>query len=523
MARLLPTPPDIWCFIRAGVRQGACIRYRAPTSPASVEPLESRRLLASSDPIAINFNDEALWGTHFAASVAAAKSLGVTAVRLWFGFDYYDARPNAWDPVSPFGSPQNNAASPGEHAVDPGALVMKRAFQLHQLGFSVMLVLQQNHGVPPKSTDQVRRLVDFLMASTETPSGKQTLADAVDYWEIGNEPDSATFWKPSGANKAAGLQSYVDRFLIPAAQELHADPAHLARVVSAGVSYNPADLRTILNDLAARHALADIDFAGFHAYGTYDPANPDAPCGLKANAELAVRYAADAGKRLMATEWNVRGVGHATAADAQTWARAMDGAYRNVIAPNFAIGYYFALINNWPARGGAISARPGGVLMHDTDADVTPGSPVDDLAAYYQSPLVRSRPFYDTFASWQYGTVAGRITDQTASAPAGVLRGVRVYIDRNNNGRYDPGEPTVMAYADGQYSLKFSSAAVRPGDYAVRIATPKWFTVALGDVRASLSNLRTTYHTNFVVRLTDEPTAKKQTNSHPPAAARRAA
>ena len=86
-------------------------------------------------------------------------------------------------------------------------------------------------------TDNVRGMIwtKLLVNSTFT------LAQAVDSWEVGNEPDSVTFWKPSGTNKTTGLKSYVDNFLIPAAQELKLGAE---RVISGGVSFSPGDMKT---------------------------------------------------------------------------------------------------------------------------------------------------------------------------------------------------------------------------------------------------------------------------------------
>ena len=429
-----------------------------------IDTLEPRRLLAAANPLAVNFNDEALWGSNFSTAVKDARALGITAVRLWYGFEYYGARPHAWDSIPRFGS------VPGE--VDPDALVLKRAFQLHQLGFSVTLVLQQNEGLAPKSAAQVKGMVGALMDSTETRTSTETLASAVDYWEIGNEPDSAGYWQPSAADSAAGLKAYVDQFLIPAAQELHADPAHPERVISAGVSGDPGDLKIILGELRRQHALADIDSAGFHAYGTYNPAKPNVTGGLKAKTELAASYAKAAGKPLMATEWNVRGCNRGSPA---AWAKAVDGAYRNVILPNYSAAYYFALVNNWCARGGKISARPAGLLVHKAPAAVKPGSSTAALSNYYNTPLVASTPFYNVFSSWQTigsapktVSLSGRLfTDVNGdglfngSDVNGIAR--VVFLDLNRNGVLDAGERRTATDAAGRYTFTGLAA----GNYRV--------------------------------------------------------
>ncbi|MGN6626085.1 MAG: hypothetical protein ACTHLN_05650, partial [Tepidisphaeraceae bacterium] len=363
------------------------------SSQMHLDFLEPRRLLASQNPVAINFNDEALWDENFATAVQQAKSLGVTAVRIWYGFDNYDARPNAWDPVAPYGGITMGTVPADTPWLDPSPRVMQRAFQLHDAGFSVLMVLQNNTGTPPTSDQQVRGLVDYLMTAKQTPDGTRDLADVIDYWEIGNEPDSASYWQPSGVNKSNGLKAYVDNFLIPAAQELHSYLPTPEKVVSAGVSYSPNDLRTVLTELNTQNAMSLVDYVGFHPYGTYDPRNANIPNTIQTNTQLAVQYASAYGKQLFATEWSVRGFGNTGANDA-TWAQAIDDEYKNVILPNYAIAYYFTLVNNWAGRGGSTSARPGGLLKHVSPVAVTPTSPIPDLFTYYTSPLVPADPFY---------------------------------------------------------------------------------------------------------------------------------
>ena len=75
---------------------------------------------------------------------------------------------------------------------------------------------------------------------------------AVDRWEIGNEVDSANYFKGT-------LKQYVSNFLKPASDELHVAGE---KVVSAGVSWNPEDVKEMIG-----YGMLDmVDYVGFHPY-----------------------------------------------------------------------------------------------------------------------------------------------------------------------------------------------------------------------------------------------------------------
>jgi len=67
------------------------------------------------------------------------------------------------------------------------------------------------------------------------------------------------------------------------------------------------------------------------------------------------------------------------------------------------LAFYFGMINNWDARGGSVSARPAGLLIHDGTVSANPGSSLSTLVNYYQSPLVVSDPFYSMFTNLPMG------------------------------------------------------------------------------------------------------------------------
>ena len=459
----------------------------------SIDALEPRRLLAGRAAVGINFNDEALWDKNFDTTVAQAKALGVQTVRVWMGFNSYDDRPNAWDPVPPFGTVLPGEPTPAVPQQLRLQLEMKRAFDLKRAGFNVLAVLNNNYGNAPTSTTQVKAFVRYLMNAPETPGSTFTLAQAIDSWEVGNEPDSVTFWKPSGTNKTTGLKSYVDNFLIPAAQELKAGAE---RVLSGGVSYSAQDMKAILDELSAQGSLGLIDSVGFHPYGAYNPNNPNSN-PIRDSTNAAVYYAKAYGKTVTATEWNIRGFGTSGASDA-LWAQAADTIYRTVIQPNYDASYYFCLINNWLGRGGTTSARPGGLLDHTTNLDTTPTSSIPQLQSYYESPLAPAEPFYSTFKAWQYGNVSGAVTDTArAAVPAST-----VWIDVDNDGIVDAGEPATTTDAGGAYSLKYSVRDVPGGTYTIRLLPPAGTTAITGSVSRALANLGTVTDANFVVTTT---------------------
>ena len=59
---------------------------------------------------------------------------------------------------------------------------------------------------------------------------------------------------------------------------------------------------------------------------------------------------------------------------------------------------------------------------------------------------------------------ACRATDGTRGTEEGGLAGRRVYLDDNNNGQFDPGEPSQVTDDNGAYGF----TGLMPGNYAVR-------------------------------------------------------
>ncbi|HEX8324262.1 MAG TPA: calcium-binding protein [Tepidisphaeraceae bacterium] len=372
-----------------------------PTDPPT-EPVTPPVVPVGGDLArAVSFSDEALWDANFADAAAKAKAMGIKAVRVWFETGTYDERPHAYDDVQEADIVKNwdEDTSAADREITAG-LAMRRAFDLKAMGFQVMLTVSVNGGDVPTSAQQVKDFYTYLLNSPKTAGGSSKLKDAVDFWEVGQEVDLARNWLPSGVNKTSGLKAYVNQVLIPAASVLHSGPAsNWEKVISASVTFSPIDLNTILTEAKAQGQINALDYAGYHPYGRYDPEqNNDA---LKSRVADAVAVAKKFNKPLGATEWNVRGYPTDGSRDTQ-WANAIKDVYKKYIAPNFGLAVYYAFTDNFAPRGGLgnVTARPAGVFAHDTSANVTPNSPVADLIAYYESPLVPNQPFYDAVKSF---------------------------------------------------------------------------------------------------------------------------
>lgn len=346
------------------------------------------------DPIGVSFNDESLWPANFNTAVAEAKKLGVEVVRVWIDINDYSDRPKAYDPVN-YEHIAQKWKGWSEGRPETAGLAIQRAFDLKQAGFSVAVTMNKYDGQPPANAQQLKDYYAALLNSTETAGGGMKLKDAVDFWEIGNEVDLPGYWNPPGLSndKKARIQAYVDQVLLPASEVLHAGNwATRERVLSASVSWSPNDLNTILQRLKTLNKLDAIDFAAYHPYGNTQ--------AVIDRSKAAHDFAAAVGKEIVATEWNVRGFALNGSQDA-TWAATVDDLYKHHIAPNFAFAFYYAMVDNFDARGGTITARPASLLKHNTSMTITPQSSIADLIAWYNTPLTKNDPFYSTYDGWQ--------------------------------------------------------------------------------------------------------------------------
>lgn len=451
------------------------------------EALEARRLFAAAAavPLGINFNDEALWSENFDTGVAEAKALGIGAVRLWLDVRNYADRYKAYDPDPGSGvTTYTRSNGSAVEVTNPQSRVLKRIFELKRAGFNVLVVVQRADGVVPTSASEVTGLYTHLMNTTETAGGGMKLKDAIDRWEIGNEPDLAPYWQDSAADKTAGLKSYVDKLLLPAASVLHSGPkADWETVVSAGVSFSVNHLKTIVNYAIAQGKGDAIDMIGYHPYGTLSQQKDRAP--------LAKAYGDSVGKPVLATEWTVRGF-DVNGSQNAAWAAANDGTYRTYHKPNFATSYYFALVDNFAARAGL--ARPGSVLEHTSTNGVTTQSTPAQKTVFYKSPLRKKDPFYSMYSSWQYGNVSGTVFEDADGngtqhgSEAGVA-GRIVYLDTDGNGVKASDEPSAVTNAAGAFSLKYSVGQISPGTYTLRQVLPSGATQTTAAKSIAVSNL----------------------------------
>ncbi len=259
--------------------------------------LEGRQLMSADFDLGLNINDASTDVMNKAIPVM--KELGVKSVRIWASVTDFNRRKIE------------------------GSL--KRAIDYKNAGFDVMLIVNPPGGIVP---DPGTVKGWFAWASSE-PSLKK----AVDRWQVGNEVDHNDYWKGS-------LGSYVSGLLKPAYEALRANNEP---VVSASVSWNPKDVKTMID----AGMLNYTDYVGFHPYSTSVTLQKQRIDELKG-------YVAGR-KPLVASEWNIRGFEN----NPTKWAEAAQAAMPQV-SESFNINYYFALINTTKTPAG-----PGGIMNYD--------------------------------------------------------------------------------------------------------------------------------------------------------------
>lgn len=285
----------------ARYREVLTIMIRTPntprrTQPAVTETLEERRMFAAAFDLGININD----GTSAIRDkgIPVMKQLGVQSVRVWFGPDF--ANPT-WE-------------GPLQRCLDYAAA-----------GFDVMLIINPEGGKITNATD-VKNWFEWA-------TDNKALKNAVDRWQIGNEIDSDHYWKGS-------FKQYVSNFLKPASEALRAGGE---QVVSASVSWNPEDIRDLIDEGILKYS----DYVGYHPYA-------NSVSQLKSRVE-AVKSIVAGRKPLVASEWNVRG----SESNKTKWASLVKDAFP-IVRDNFEINYYFALLNTTRTLAG-----PGGIMNSD--------------------------------------------------------------------------------------------------------------------------------------------------------------
>lgn len=271
---------------------GSFVALSDHSAPTAIEGLEDRRLCSSSLTYGINVNKA--WGSTYNVITKMLRDTGTHSVKAWLTINSYSSRDSS---------------------------VFKYIKKFHDAGYDVTLTADPKSGLHG-SAASVKAYFDWAAKAG---------GGAVDRWEIGNEPDRESPWK-------GHLSSYVNDLLKPAYQGLH---AHGEKVVSGGVSWNPADIKTMVN----AGMLNYCDMVGYHPYRS-------SVSDLKAKVAEVKTLAR--GKPLVATEWNVRG-----AKSQSQWASEI-AQFWPVIRDNFYAAYYFAAIKTGSMAGVAAVETAGG-------------------------------------------------------------------------------------------------------------------------------------------------------------------
>jgi len=382
----------------------------AASKTSRIEELENRQLYSATHAdIGINVNDNS--SAAFQKAVPVMKQMGITTVRLWMGVNWTQHKFTG---------------------------VMQRAIDYHNAGFDVMVVVNSDKTSVPNSSD-VKGWFEWAM-------GNNSLKSAVDRWEVGNEVDQKSYFSGS-------LHQYVDNELKPAYDVLHANGE---KVVSAGVSWNPQDIQTMIG-----YGLLDnCDFIGFHPYAN----------GVSTQKQhiQQLEDVVDGRKPLVASEWNIRGYENNKSA----WAQAVEDAYTQV-RDGFAFNYYFCLfVQNTPAGPGAIMNEDGSKNTLFWNAVST-----------FQDQNGASTPVVSTGNTGQgtTGTISGVLwNDDNGDGKfdsGETTTGARtVFIDANGNGKLDKGEKTSQSNAQGKYSF----TGLKAGTYKVSRVFPSGFRMSNG-------------------------------------------
>jgi hypothetical protein len=389
------------------------------TATAAIEQLEDRQLMSASFKIGIGVNDAS--SSFMNAASGKLKGLGVQTVRLWYSTDFNSKSING---------------------------VLQRAIDYGNKGFDVMLEVAPKGG-KQYSSSAITSWFNWAM-------GQSSLKNAVDRWEIGNEPDHSQYWQGS-------LSQYVNNLLKPSYNVLH---AHGEQVVSAGPSWDPGDVQEMIN----AGMLNVTDYVGFHPYAS-------GVSGVESSLSK-IKSVVQGRKPLVASEWNVRGL----EGNASAWSSAVKQVYADV-ANTFAINYYYA------ATKSSTPAGPGGIMYSDGSANTL---------------------FYNAFASFKNGgsgsASSSSSSGNTASAGTGKITGTlwndsdgdgtwdsnetntgsrTVFIDSNGNGKLDSGEKSTTSNSSGQYTFSglkagtYKISRVFPSGYHMSNSSSSYITVNL--------------------------------------------
>lgn len=236
------------------------------------------------------------------------KELGIKGVRLWGTL--------SWD-----------------HKYEPD--VFERARQFNDLGFSVTMLLTTNK-LPPSAA----KAEEYFAWTLKQPYMK----NAVDRWEIINEPNLSKYWGGS-------LKQYVDLALKPAWKVYHSAGE---TVIGGGISEKIEDFKTLVNIGYLNYC----DVANIHPYGYKLKDQVD---DINAAKKLI------GSKPLTMTEWNFHG------ASKSSWSKMLNDVRPLVVKTMESAYYYRFMVSN-------SYAGPAGLVS---------------------SSYVANNPFYSTFKGWK--------------------------------------------------------------------------------------------------------------------------
>ncbi|HTL30974.1 MAG TPA: fibronectin type III domain-containing protein [Tepidisphaeraceae bacterium] len=216
-------------------------------------------------------------GDNTSSKITVLRDTGTEAVRIWMGLTAWS---NRWSAANTFAN----------------------AKAYHNAGYKVTLLTTCTK-VPTYS--EAKAYFDWAV----TQPG---LATAVDYWEIGNEPNLSQYFSGS-------LSQYVKQELKGAYDSLH---AHGEKVIGAGLTAS----RTANQSMKDAGYLNYVDYANIHPYDTSVAGQEQTITDIKAMFS---------GKPLVATEWNFQ-----LSSSNTSWDDMIKQVYP-FIQKNLAMAYYF--------------------------------------------------------------------------------------------------------------------------------------------------------------------------------------
>jgi hypothetical protein len=278
---------SLWTWL-VGSKSEKTASKPASARPVMMEGLEDRAMFSASP----NFAGVSVNGSMSASKlIPILKRLHVKEVRLWFGMKTWTNR--------------------------GGDASIKQAQAYHNAGFKVLMNVEAPQ-VPSYST--ALSFMKYLVS-------RKDALKAVDFWEIGNEPNRPPFWRGSPSQ-------YVNTILKAAWNTLHAAGE---KVVGAGPTFDLKFCQTLVNAGYLKY----VDYAGFHPYGH---------SAAQVLSNMAGAKQIYKGKPVIFSEWNIR-----SQTKTSNWITGLN----QVAAKGSGIGaytFYFCLVKT------STMAGPAGLL-----------------------------------------------------------------------------------------------------------------------------------------------------------------